>query len=1065
MNSLRFWSFSLLLSLAMFFVSPVNSAPGAVMAQFSINNVSGDGRSPSTPQGIAYDAGFLWVSDFGTDRIYRVYPETVYDEDDVTILFNPGDSDLNIPIPDANNPPINSDGNAIGSCFSDVSGTPQYCGGGGLTFAKNYLWNASPVTDDIIKIDPVDGDNLETENTLAALAFPSPTDMTYDGRRFWIVDWQSNTINEVLPEDGTVLSSVSGPSSLPAYDQNSSATNARPFGVAWDGRALWVSDQEEDKIYRVDPLTGALLNVFNSPGTSPKGLSWDGDSLWHVDQSSNTIYKLEAGVIPIGLLGCVEKNGRSLAGEVLLSQAASPDQSFILDTDGCFIFTSFTSGVPLQVSINEGGVDEKPIINLNEVTPGITDVTLSVGDTYIEPGFVATDTEDGDISLDVVAVPDVINAPFLINTSAPNVYTVSYDVVDSAGNLADTVYRTISILGPDDAPPQITLIGGNPVYVEQGDSFVEAGATALDDRDGDLSANILRTGTVDTSVVGSYNLLFNVSDAAGNNAATVTRTVIVQNTTGPVITLLGDNPLTLEKGQELLDPGATASSPTDGDLTSSIVRSGTVPAAIGSYILIYNVSDSSGKAAMTVSRTVNVIDTGTPVITLLGPSPLNIEQGTVFTDPGAVAMDGPTENISSSIVVSGMVNTAVVGSYTLTYNVTDGSGNSAAPVSRVVNVVDNSGPVITLNGANPLNHSINTPFVDPGATASDPFEGNLTSRIVVSGVVNPNVPGIYNIKYDVSDSSGNAAVSLNRRVVVGDFSPPVITRLGAASVNLLVGAIYNDAGATANDSVDGDLTSSIAVTNPVNTAAAGVYTVRYNVSDLAGNAAAEVTRRVQVTADTSPPVITLIGGSRVDVTQGTLFNDPGASAVDNIDGNISSRIAVSGSVNINRAGSYSLTYRVSDNAGNAAAAVTRTVNVVAPPIVNIQAETGRIVGGPRVRNSLSGYTGSGYVSTSGFFTVRPGNYIEFNSVNAYAVPYTFDLRYSSARCLFCGNGIIEVRLNGNVVGSINLSDTGGSRNWRNSQSITITPRQGNNTIRLVLLRRDGNIDSFRLRPQ
>lgn len=1536
MKGLQFCFVSLLLNLTIFFVAPAYSAPGDVLAQFSINNVSGDGRTPQTPQGIAYHSGFLWVVDFGTDRIYRVYPETVYDEDDVTILFNPGDSDLNIPLVDANDPPINSDGNAIGSCFSDSNGDRHYCGGGGLTFALNYLWNASPLTDDIIKVDPVDGDNLETENTLAALAFPSPTDMTYDGSHFWIVDWQSNTINEVLPEDGRVLSTISGPSSLPAYDLNSSARNARPFGIAWDGRALWVSEQQEDKIYRVDPETGALLNVFNSPGSSPKGLTWDGDSLWHVDQSSNTIYKLDAGVIPIGLLGCVEKNGRSLAGEVLLSQQSSPDQTVTTDPDGCFIFQSFTSGVPLQVLINERGVDEKPIITLNEVTPGSTDISLLVGDTYIEPGFVATDTEDGDISSDVVATPDVINAPILIDTSAPNVYTVSYDVVDSAGNLADTVYRSVSILTPDITPPQITLLGDNPTYVEQDGSYVEAGANALDDRDGDITANILRTGSVDTTIAGSYNLRYDVSDAAGNNAATVIRTVIVQDSTAPIITLVGANPLTHEKGQGFLDPGATASDTTDGDLTSSIIRSGSVPATVGSYVLTYNVSDSSGNAAATVSRTVNVIDTGAPVITLLGSSPLNIERDSVFTDPGATAIDAPSENISSNIVVSGTVNTAIVGSYTLTYNVTDVSGNAAAPVSRIVNVVD-SGPVITLNGANPLNHSINTPFidpgatafdsadgdltssivsssnvnvstvgtysvsynvrdtsgnsaptvtrvvnisdfsapvitllgsspmnielganfvdpgatatdngdgdltgsiirsgsvdtstagnyvlrynvsdsagnaallvtrtvivsdtnapvitlngsatishelgqtfndpgasafdssdgnipvrvsgsvnintqgtyllrydatdssgnaavqvirtvnvingptitllgsnplnhqinttfidpgatafdntdgdissnistagsvnssvagsynlvynarnslnisapqqtrvvvvgdfiapvitllgsstvnveqgstyidagatasdnldgnitgriqvsgsvnsntagvyvlsysvtdlsgnaastvsrtvivadniaptltlngstpmnhevgsrfidpgasandtytgnisnriqvtgsvninapgsyiltynvsdaagnsapavtrtvvvadnmaptlllngqstinhsqgtafVDPGATANDRYEGNISSRIVVSGTVNPNVPGTYNLRYDVSDSSGNAAQSVSRRVIVGDFNAPIITRLGSASVNLLVGATYNDAGATASDSLDGDLTSSIIVTNPVNTAAAGVYTVRYNVSDLAGNSAVEVTRRVQVTADTTPPVISLRGANSMTVILGTLFSDPGATATDNIDGNISSRIVVSGSVNINRAGNYTLTYRVSDSAGNAATALTRTVTVVAPSNINIQAETGRIVGGPRVRSSQSGYAGSGYIETSNRAT-RTGDYIEFTSVNAYAVPYSFDVRYSNS---WFRRGVIEVRLNGAVVGSINLASTGLTGAWRRSPSITITPRQGNNTIRLVLLDKDGNIDSIRLTPQ
>ena len=62
------------------------------------------------------------------------------------------------------------------------------------------------------------------------------------------------------------------------------------------------------------------------------------------------------------------------------------------------------------------------------------------------------------------------------------------------------------------------------------------------------------------------------------------------------------------------------------------------------------------------------------------------------------------------------------------------------------------------------------------------------------------------------------------------------------------GNAYTDAGATAIDNIDGDLTASIVVSNTVNTAVVGSYTVTYNVQDFAGNAAVQVTRTVNVTA-------------------------------------------------------------------------------------------------------------------------------------------------------------------------------------------------------------------------
>ena len=58
--------------------------PGNILSTLTINNVSGDGRTPTSPQGITMHDGYLWVVDFGTDRIYRVYPEDVYDDQGTT---------------------------------------------------------------------------------------------------------------------------------------------------------------------------------------------------------------------------------------------------------------------------------------------------------------------------------------------------------------------------------------------------------------------------------------------------------------------------------------------------------------------------------------------------------------------------------------------------------------------------------------------------------------------------------------------------------------------------------------------------------------------------------------------------------------------------------------------------------------------------------------------------------------------------------------------------------------------------------------------------------------------
>lgn len=117
-----FVAFLLLFSLH----STAYSIPGDVLESFTILNETGDGRVPTTPQGITYHNGYLYIVDFGTDRIYRTFPSTVFDEDGITHLFTLGDSDFNIPLTDTDTPAVNSDGVTLPVC-ANSSPAGQYC--------------------------------------------------------------------------------------------------------------------------------------------------------------------------------------------------------------------------------------------------------------------------------------------------------------------------------------------------------------------------------------------------------------------------------------------------------------------------------------------------------------------------------------------------------------------------------------------------------------------------------------------------------------------------------------------------------------------------------------------------------------------------------------------------------------------------------------------------------------------------------------------------------------------------------------------------------------------------
>ncbi|MFC2110998.1 DUF5011 domain-containing protein [Bacteroidota bacterium] len=80
--------------------------------------------------------------------------------------------------------------------------------------------------------------------------------------------------------------------------------------------------------------------------------------------------------------------------------------------------------------------------------------------------------------------------------------------------------------------------------------------------------------------------------------------------------------------------------------------------------------------------------------------------------------------------------------------------------------------------------------------------------------------------------------------------------------------------------------------------------------------------------DSTPPVITLFGNSSIQIDSITQYSEPGATAIDDVDGDISSKIVITDNIDINTLGFYQVKYNVSDKAGNKAVEVIRTVQVV-----------------------------------------------------------------------------------------------------------------------------------------
>jgi hypothetical protein len=190
--------------------------------------------------------------------------------------------------------------------------------------------------------------------------------------------------------------------------------------------------------------------------------------------------------------------------------------------------------------------------------------------------------------------------------------------------------------------------------------------------------------TYDSANNGKTLVYFQTKDAAVGTTLTI-ENISVGRFDGikPVITLIGDPSVTVEVNTTYSDPGATATDSFDGDLTSSIIVGGdTVDmSAPGTYTVTYNVTDAAGNVA-TKTRTVNVVDTTAPVITLTGLAEMKLHVGTTYTEPGVTATDNNDDEVT--VITTGTVDTSTVGVYPISYSASDDAGNAAAVVTRNV---------------------------------------------------------------------------------------------------------------------------------------------------------------------------------------------------------------------------------------------------------------------------------------------------------------------------------------------------------------------------------------------
>jgi len=181
---------------------------------------------------------------------------------------------------------------------------------------------------------------------------------------------------------------------------------------------------------------------------------------------------------------------------------------------------------------------------------------------------------------------------------------------------------------------------------------------------------------------------------------------------------------------------------------------------------------------------------------------------------------------------------------------TDGNAENSGSYSDSIDN-ENGRPVVALIGDNPLSILLNADFIDPGATAFDPEDGDISERITVTGNVSTGAVGSYVLTYRVRDSIGSESLAVTRVVEVGieedeENERPVIELIGNSPIVIIAGQVFTDPGARATDAEDGDITSNIRIEGEVDFSRPGSYVITYRVTDFMGLSAVPVTRIVDV---------------------------------------------------------------------------------------------------------------------------------------------------------------------------------------------------------------------------
>ena len=287
-----------------------------------------------------------------------------------------------------------------------------------------------------------------------------------------------------------------------------------------------------------------------------------------------------------------------------------------------------------------------------------------------------------------------------------------------------------SVRAEDNIPPVITIIGDRVIAHEQGTTYEDQGATAVDNIDGDIAVSKSGDVGVDSAI---YTIIYTAVDSSGNSS-TQSRDVSVSDTKAPVITLMGQTEYTLDRGENYVEPGVNATDSVDGII--EVDTAGEVGVTAGTYVLTYSATDKAGNSTEQ-TRLVTVVEPNTD-------DPGNSEDTFVLADGVVTELWGGEAQLSFFDEKNGYQNCV---------NPTTGEETCGSVDWTVTNDVSR-GSVLEVTYLDDAGHAglvVGSPVNNP-VDLSGYIEGNLSFDIKIKSAGFDNLSGGFFVKLESGGS-------------------------------------------------------------------------------------------------------------------------------------------------------------------------------------------------------------------------------------------------------------------------------------------------------------------------